>query len=273
MPLRVHDITSAQNSLVRQVRSLTQRKQREISELFLSEGVDFAVKAKAHHFKPDILLIDRLKQTDHDITAVAKWADGEGARIATVSAALISRVTGKDNPQPLLLVCRRRFHELGELRAASGTVLALAGIRDPGNLGTILRTAEAAGCASILLVGDCCDPFSPECVRASMGSVFAAKLIACTQNAFVQFAGSWQGDVVGLIPGAQESYRSTFRKPVLLVLGGESWGLPDAVRHACSRHASIPMSPGVESLNVAASAAIMLYELQLPLIENAGPKG
>jgi TrmH family RNA methyltransferase len=141
-----------------------------------------------------------------------------------------------------------------------GLWLALEDIRDPGNLGTIIRTADAAGASGIILVGDCCDAYAPECVRATTGSIFAMPLVKMPTPQFVEFLSGWAGESVGTNMTAKASYRREYQRPTLLVMGSESRGLSQPVAAACKTLVSIPMREGVESLNVATAAALMLFE-------------
>ena len=272
MPPRFEEIESGQNALVKLVRSLEHRKHREEHGLFVSEGLEFATKAKAKDFAPHALFVDRDRRAERGIAEIAAWAEEKGARLAAASSSLLSRMTGKDNAQPVLLVVSVRWEEgVSRAREGEGAILALVGIRNPGNLGTILRTAEATGVSSVVLVGETCDPFSPEAVRASMGSVFAVRLTRRAREDFLLDLRGWPGDTVALAADAGETFRRTYAPPVLLVLGGESEGLDYAIRAGCRTSVRIPMVPGVDSLNVAAAAAVMLYEVQLPFISSASP--
>ena len=143
------------------------------------------------------------------------------------------------------------------------TWLALEGVRDPGNLGTILRTAEAAGAAGLILVGDCCDPFSREAVRGSVGSVFAVPMARVETADFLAWRQHWPGDVVGTRLEDAEDFRAAeIRPPALIVMGGERDGLSAEVAKACSRHVRIPMAGEVESLNLAVATALVLYQVR-----------
>ncbi|HKQ94855.1 MAG TPA: RNA methyltransferase [Aestuariivirgaceae bacterium] len=267
-------IESAQNPTVKLLRSLASRKGREQEGLFVAEGVQMATKARAHDFTPRFVLVERGAETAPGVADIMAWAGDQGARVASVTAGLMSRLTGKDNPQPVLLACAIRQADLpGPAATSKGTSLALAGIRDPGNLGTIIRTAEATGVERVILVGPSCDAFAPEAVRASTGSIFAIPIVMAETESFASWAGAWPGDRIGLDATTRDTYRRSYRRPVLVMLGSESGGLPPELRHLCTRLVRIPMRPGVESLNVAAATAVMLYELDGGAIEPGGPTG
>jgi TrmH family RNA methyltransferase len=139
------------------------------------------------------------------------------------------------------------------------------GIRDPGNLGTIIRTVEAVGAKGILLVGASCDPYSRECVRATMGSIFNVPLVRMDAENFRTWLSGWPGDVVGTHLSAKEDFRAlSYRGPVLLLMGSEGPGLSDPLAAACSKLVKIPMAGRLDSLNLAVATALVLYEVRRP---------
>lgn len=267
----MEEITSAQNPLIKLVRSLERRKPREETGLFVAEGIDYAHKAKVKGFTPSVLLLDRDHAADPALVEIIAWAAREGGRTVALPHALLRRVSGLDNPQGLLLVCFQRWLPRDSEPLGNVTTLVLDSIRDPGNLGTILRTAEAAAVTRLYLVGRSCDPFSPEAVRASAGSIFSMQVSASTQDEFLHIAKAWPGDVVGTHLAATENFRQPYKRPVLLFMGSESHGLPEELMAACTRLVRIPMAPGVQSLNVATATALMLYEVQLPYLLRHSP--
>ncbi len=261
----MQEIASAANPLVKLVRSLASRKHRDATGLFAAEGIEYAKKVRARGFSPHLLLVDSARRGEPAVAELVAWAAKHGARTAALPHALLARVSHLNNPQTVIVVLRQRWVAAGA--PAHGTALALDSIRDPGNLGTIIRTAEAAAVSRLFLVGESCDPFSPEAVRASAGSIFAVEMTAVSRQEFLERAGNWPGDVVGAHLTAVESFRQSYRRPVLLLMGSESHGLKQELTAACSRVVRIPMAPGIESLNVATATALMLYEVQLPLLE------
>jgi TrmH family RNA methyltransferase len=141
-------------------------------------------------------------------------------------------------------------------------VVALEDIRDPGNLGTILRTADAVSVRHVALIGESCDAFSPEAVRASMGSLFGVKLCRMTAKQFDSVLAEWPGEIVATAAHATADYRRTYQRPTLLLMGSEGSGLSRTLAARANVSVRIPMSGGAESLNVATAAALMLYEIK-----------
>ncbi|MDB5462365.1 MAG: methyltransferase, partial [Phenylobacterium sp.] len=138
--------------------------------------------------------------------------------------------------------------------------VALQAVRDPGNLGTIVRTADAAGCGGVILVGECCDPYSVEAVRATMGSIFAVPLTRATEAEFAAWRNRWPGSVVGTLLSADCDYRQAdYGKPTLILMGNEQQGLPPDMAALCDVNVKIPMRGRADSLNLSVAAGIMIY--------------
>jgi TrmH family RNA methyltransferase len=153
------------------------------------------------------------------------------------------------------------FAELDGLQPhAAQCWVALQAVRDPGNLGTIVRTADAAGCGGVILVGDCCDPYSVEAVRATMGSIFAVPLFQASAPEFIAWRSKWPGSVVGTLLTATTDYRrADYRRPTLILMGNEQAGLPPELAAVCDVNVKIPMRGRADSLNLAVATGIMIY--------------
>ena len=237
-------ITSPQNPHIKLIRSLDDKKARREHGLFVAEGLQMLERAMDQGWTATHLVATK---------APALWDD---VRPLIVSDKVMASLSAQNNPHDVLATFKQRWlpHPGKE-----GVWLALEDIRDPGNLGTIIRTADAAGASGVILVGECCDPYSPDCVRASTGSIFAVPLVRMPSPQFVDFAKAWPGESVGTAMGAKAGYRRRYESPTLIVMGSESRGLSKAVSAACKTLVSIPMREGVESLNLATATALMLY--------------
>jgi len=138
--------------------------------------------------------------------------------------------------------------------------VALQAVRDPGNLGTIVRTADSAGCGGVILVGDCCDPYSVEAVRATMGSIFAVPLVKASTAEFIAWRKTWPGSVVGTLLTATNGYRDApYRAPTLILMGNEQAGLPPDLAAVCDINVKIPMRGRADSLNLSVATGVMIY--------------
>jgi TrmH family RNA methyltransferase len=163
----------------------------------------------------------------------------------------------------MLGVFKQRWAELPQKAASDDCWLALEEPRDPGNLGTIIRTVDAVGAKGIILIGNSCDPYSREAVRATMGSVFAVPLVRTSREAFLAWRGDWRGDVVGThLEGREDFRRASYKGPVLLVMGSEGPGMSDSLTRSCSKLVKIPMAGKLDSLNLAVATALTLYQIR-----------
>lgn len=260
-------ITSLQNERVKAIRALEMRKVRKETGLFVAEGASILITARDRGFRPETLVYRAGSATGAAPRGLVEWALHTGAEVLEVSEAVLGKLASKDNPQSMLAVFRQRWAELPDPKkvARAEVWVALEEVRDPGNLGTILRTVDAVGAAGVILIGATCDPYSRECVRATMGSVFAVPLVKATREAFLDWARRWSGDVVGTHLEGREDFRKVaYKGPTLLVMGSEGPGLSVALAAACTRTVKIPMAGGPDSLNLAVATALMLYQIRGP---------
>jgi TrmH family RNA methyltransferase len=261
---RARAITSLQNERVKLIRSLEMRKARRETGLFVAEGASVLVAARDAGWAPRMLVCLAGSAEAGVARELVGWALGSRAECLEVSPAVLGKLAAKDNPQTLLGVFAQRWAEapaptaLGE----SDVWLALEAVRDPGNLGTIMRTVDAVGAQGVILVGSTVDPYAREAVRATMGSIFSVPLVRLAEAPFLALARAWPGEVVGTRLDAREDFRSRYRTPTLLVMGSEGPGLSPALAAACARHVRIPMAGRLDSLNLAVATALMLYEIR-----------
>ena len=254
-------ITSLTNDTVKAVRALHMRKERDQTGTFLAEGLKFIGEALDQGRAPRMLLVGE-DARPHPLLDRAKAETRKtGGDIVVVTHAILEKISRRDNPQTVLGVFDQAYAPLESLIPTSAPCwVALEQVRDPGNLGAIIRTADAAGCGGVILIGDCVDPYSVEAVRATMGSVFAVSITKTTAEAFVAWRRSWPGSVVGTLLDATVSHRSAvMQKPVLLLMGNEQAGLTDQLAAACDVNVKIPMRGRADSLNLAIATGVMVY--------------
>ncbi len=250
-------ITSLTNPAVKAARALHQRKAREETGLFLVEGLKSVIEGVRLGRAPTLLLHGEAASSHPLLREAAAVA----AETALVSEAILEKISRRDNPQAVLGVFEQAFTPLEAISPTTARCwVALEAVRDPGNLGTIVRTADAAGSGAVILVGTCCDPFSVEAVRATMGSIFAVPLVKADIETFVSWAARWPGAVVGTHLDATTDFRdATYSAPTLLVMGNEQSGLTDRVARACGVTVKIPMRGRADSLNLAVATGVMIY--------------
>jgi TrmH family RNA methyltransferase len=256
-------ITSLTNDRIKAIRALEMRKERKETGLFVAEGASILVTARDAGFAPASLVYQAGSIESPVARGLVSWALAQGADVLEVSEAVLAKLSSKDNPQAMLGVFKQRWSELPQKAAGDDCWLALEEPRDPGNLGTIIRTVDAVGAKGIILIGNSCDPYSREAVRATMGSVFAVPLVKVSREAFLTWRGDWCGDVVGTHLDGQEDFRrASYKGPVLLVMGSEGPGMSDSLTRSCSKLVKIPMAGKLDSLNLAVATALTLYQIR-----------
>jgi TrmH family RNA methyltransferase len=254
-------VTSLTNPTVKAVRALHMRKERDETGLFLAEGLKIVTEAVELGHAPTILLYGP-DAGDHPVLRrVVEATTAAGGEVIEVTRDILEKIARRDNPQAVLGVFAQRFVALDSLEPHAATAfVALEQVRDPGNLGTIVRTADAAGCGAVILVGDCCDPYSVEAVRATMGSIFATPIAKASVAEFLAWRGAWPGSVVGTLLTATVDHRSAdYQKPTLLLMGNEQQGLTPTMAAACDVNVKIPMRGRADSLNLSVATGIMIY--------------
>lgn len=255
-------ITSRKNELVRTAARLTQSAaRRRESGLFLAEGARLCADA-ARSGVPvrQLFFTARAAEKYASYLEPVREAAERSYEIADPVADLLS---GTDASQGVFCVCSMKKSRLLE-ELPQTHCLALETVQDPGNLGTILRTAEALGLGSVLLAGECCDVYSPKVLRASMGAVFRLPVFFCGSLPEALRALHERGFLsCAAVPddSALPVTRTDFSRPCLMAVGNEGNGLSAEAIAACQRRVTIPMLGRAESLNAASSAAILMWEM------------
>ncbi len=254
-------ITSLTNDTVKAIRALHMKKERETTGLFLSEGLKFIGEALDQGRAPRQLLVGQDARPHALLDRARRETLAAGGEVITVTHDILAKISRKDNPQTVLGVFEQAFTPLEALDPSKAPAwIALEQVRDPGNLGTIIRTADSAGCGGVILIDDCVDPFSTEAVRATMGSVFAVAIVRTTADAFLAWRKSWPGSVIGTRLDATHGYRDApVQHPALILMGNEQAGLTDRLAAACDVNVKIPMRGRADSLNLAIATGIMAY--------------
>lgn len=258
------DITGYSNPLVKRVRALREKKHRKREGLFLAEGLRIMTEAREAGVLPKMLFYATEAEPHPLATALMEAVDDEGGDVIATSADILSKISGKDNAQTLVGVYADRLTPLSALdRGQADIWLVAQSLRDPGNLGTILRTGDAVGAGGLILVDDCVDPFSVEAVRASMGALFTQTIVQCRWEAFVAWLRSGSGVLIGTSLNTDQDYQQPhYTTPAFLLIGNEARGLPTDYEATCDILVKIPMLGKADSLNAAVAAAVMAYEVR-----------
>lgn len=256
-------ITSPSNPLIKALKGLERKKERAESGLFLAEGARIVSEGLARGWQPETVIIAADMAERPQIRDLARAAAKAGARVVMAPERLMTKITQKDNAQSVVAAFRQRHLTLEALPkpATPPLYVALYEVRDPGNLGTILRTADCAGVSGVILIGTCCDPYSFEAVRASMGSVFDVPFAQASFDAFNTWRkGAGLSLSAASVNAAVRHDGADFTGGAILLMGNEQAGLPEWAEAACDTLCLIPMRGGADSLNLAQASAIMIYE-------------
>jgi TrmH family RNA methyltransferase len=255
-------ITGYSNPLVKMLRSLRDKKHRRREKRFLAEGLRLLTDARESGKIPEILVMASNRQSHPLLTALGKDVAAAGGEIVEMDEPMLAKVTGKDNPQAVAGVFAEFDASLAKLdRNASPIWLVAQELRDPGNLGTILRTCDAVGAGGLILLDDCADPFSVEAVRASMGAIFTTGLAQARWEDFVTWLRAGDGQLVAASLRGSTDYRAApYQAPCFLMVGNESQGLPEAYEAECDLVVGIPMHGRADSLNAAVAVSVLAYE-------------
>lgn len=267
MPRR--QITGFSNPTVKLLRSLRDKKHRRREGRFLAEGLRLLTDARESGRLPDMLVMAEGRDGHPLLDALEADVLAAGGEVIETSAEILGKITGKDNPQAVAGVFAEWDTGLAGIdRDAAPIWLVAQAMRDPGNLGTMLRTADAVGAGGLILVDDCADPFSAEAVRASMGAVFTQRIAQARWEEFLPWLRGGAGQLVAASLRDAVPYRGAdYRAPCFVLIGNESRGLPADYEDACDLRVTMPMKGRADSLNAAVAGAVLAYEVLAILAE------
>ncbi len=255
-------ITGFSNPTVKFIRSLREKKHRKLEGKFLAEGLRLLTDAREAGRLPEILAMSTSRDPHPLLAALEADVLAQGGEVIEMDTDLLAKITGKDNPQSVCGVFAEWDTALTSLdRAVAPIWLVAQDLRDPGNLGTMLRTGDAVGAGGLILIDQCADPFSVEAVRASMGAVFTQKIALADWEQFIGWLRAGPGQLVAASLRDSRPYRgAAYMAPCFLLIGNESRGLPESYEDACDMRVTIPMLGAADSLNAAVAGAVLAYE-------------
>lgn len=257
-------VTAFSNATVKRLRSLRDKKARRSEGMFLAEGLRIIAEAMDSKRVPEIIAFSAESAKHPLAAAIIAATEAAGGEAIETSAEILSKMSGRDNPQMLLGAYRQPATSLELIdRSAAPLWIAAQALRDPGNIGTILRTGDAVGAGGLILIDDCADPFSVEAVRASMGAVFTQAIATASWADFLAWLRSGAGQLVGTSLKATHDYLdASYDQPCFLLIGNEQQGLPEPYEAECDLLVKIPMAGRADSLNAAVAAAVMAFSVK-----------
>ena len=263
--------TSRNNPKIKQIRTLLGRgrKSGEQAGLFIVEGIRHVGEAVESGAPIEYLVYAPERLTSEFGLNLVRQQEQSGVACLKVEADVFAGVAEKENPQGLLAVVRRNSMKIGELTPSNASwVVTLVSPQDPGNIGTILRTMDAVGADSLVIVENGADPYHSTAVRASMGALFWIPLVQTSFDDFASWAVQHEYHIYGTSAHGRLDYRAvtTYRKPAVLLLGSEREGLSQEQAAICEALIRLPMLGRTSSLNLAVAAGVMLFDMQDKLV-------
>ena len=262
MEKKIEIISSLSNPKIKFISGLFLRKNRISSGLFLVEGERVVKQALISGWMPKYLIYLAGRENDSESKKMILKCIKLNVAVLEVSSKILSKISRKDNPQMILGVFDYKYTSLEDALKIKNTWVALDRVRDPGNLGTIIRTCDAVGAEGVILIGNCCDPFSPESTRASMGAIFSLKIVKTELIDFLKSIKFWKGKIIGTSMQSTTSYLDAkWGKNPIVVMGNEQSGLLKVLEERTDQNIKLPMKGSSDSLNLSVATGILLFEV------------
>ncbi|SFM23205.1 TrmH family RNA methyltransferase [Pelosinus propionicus] len=257
-------ITSSQNRFIKMVASLKEKKFRDELGLFSIEGVRLVEEAAQANWPVEACIYITGAEEDQRVQAMLVLLQSKNCRIIEVSAAIYGKITEVKQPQGIMAIMKKRENRLVDclINVQKPLLVVLDEVQDPGNVGTIIRTAAAAGCTGVILTKGCADVFGAKAVRATMGSLFYIPIFeGFSHDEVVNYLNKYDIHILATsLENSTTYFRTDFNRSVAIVFGNEGNGVSKKLTEVAKERLHIPLLGNVESLNVAASAAVILYE-------------
>ncbi len=259
--MRLRRLESPQNPIIRQALKVRDRRPGRRGAAFLVEGPNLVASALEAGAGLGSVFVTEGFRSKRAPRAMLNSIARRGGELYEVSEKILRRLAETETPQGIAAVASLRPASLEEIRP-DGPIVVLDAVQDPGNVGTIIRTSDAAGASAVVVLGGTCDPFMPKALRASAGSIFNIPLVYAARK---ELPGELRRRGIGMVVTASDAETSVFdaelRGPLAIVFGNEARGVGRELREAADIEIRIPVRGGAESLNVASSAAVCLYEV------------
>ena len=255
-------VTSPSNPRVKEIRKLRDKKEQKRTGLFYMEGLRIIGEAFDKGAEIQTLVVcPELLKTEFGLELWHR-AQRMPLEILEVNRMVFESIAVKENPQGLAAAAKARFYDLEDLDISHGIIAALTEVADPGNLGTIIRTADAVDCQGVILIGDCTSPYDIGSIRGTMGAIFSTKIVKTDLDSFLKWKRQHGLQLVGTSDKAASDYVDiAYQDPVILLMGSERAGMSPEEFAACDDIAAIPMMRSSDSLNLAIATGVMLYQI------------
>jgi TrmH family RNA methyltransferase len=261
---RVEEITSSQNPKIKQALKLSERKERNETGLFLIEGYRELLRAAEGQVPTLMLFICPELFLGSNEWTLIDALQGRGTKIYSLPEALFRKLSYRDRPDGLVAVASQMGLTLSALKTRSSTpfFLVAEAIEKPGNLGTLLRSADAAGVDGVIVCDRCTDIYNPNVVRASVGTLFTVPVVEADSKHTLEWLRAQGILIVAATPSAEAEFTAVdLSRPVAIAVGTEQLGLSPFWMEAADIRVRIPMHGVADSLNVATATTLLLYEV------------
>ncbi|MFR9042716.1 MAG: TrmH family RNA methyltransferase [Intestinibacter bartlettii] len=264
----INIIKSKDNDKIKYTKSLLKTKGRNKEKKFIIEGYRILTLALECDAKLKYVFINEDFEKKQDHKVLLEELENKNIKIYKTSNKIFSEMVDTENTQGILAVLRYKERDLvNNINQDDKFVLILDRIQDPGNMGTIIRTADSAGVDAIILLKGCVDIYNPKVIRSTMGSIFDMNIIQTTQDEAVDFLKANNFDIVSSYLHTESYYNeTTYDGKIALVIGNEANGINDELISKSDKLVKIPIYGNAESLNAAISAAILMYEIKKYLV-------
>lgn len=261
---RRSQIESLSNPLIKRMRLLREKRHRKAEGLFLAEGLRIATEAREAGILPRWLFLGPDGAGHPLAQALIHAVLQQSGEVIDTTPAVLAKLSGKDNPQTIVGIYEEPQFQLADIDRTSAPIWLVAErMRDPGNLGTMLRTGDAVGAGGLILLDESTDPYAVETVRASMGAIFTQRLVQARWDDFLPWLRAGEGQLIATWLGDDTlDYQAvTYQAPTFILIGNESQGMPASYAAAADVRVKMPMMGKADSLNAAVAAAVMAYEI------------
>lgn len=265
------EISGFSNPTVKALRALRDKKHRKRAGKFLAEGLRLLEDARSCGHLPETLVMSNKRDPHPLLNALEHEVVADGGEVIETSPDILTKITGKSNPQAVAGVFAEFDTSLTNIDQTSAPIWMVAQeLRDPGNLGTMLRTCDAVGAGGLILIDDCVDPFSVEAVRASMGAIFTQKIAQARWEEFLPWLRGTDGTdtapakgqlIAASLRDAVPYRGAPYASPCFIMVGNEAQGLPEEYEAECDLRVTMPMRGRADSLNAAIAGAVLAYEV------------
>ncbi|WP_010248381.1 23S rRNA (guanosine(2251)-2'-O)-methyltransferase RlmB [Acetivibrio cellulolyticus] len=257
-------ISSSQNPVIKEIKALKEKKYRDQTGLFFIEGIRFveeALKEKIEISK--ILVSDKLADVHGGKEILEQLENSNCCNVYTLTNKLYMEVTDTENPQGILAILNKKSISLESVYDNKNFFLVLDSLQDPGNMGTIIRTADAAGVTGVIVSKGCVDVYNPKVLRSTMGSLFHIPI--CYSENILQTLEEMKNKGIRLcaahLSGSKNYFELDYKDNIAIIVGNEANGISDSVAGISNELVRIPMAGKSESLNASVAAGLLMYEV------------